>query len=312
MKATIWANTELISQRSEIGKSLIWAVTAKIADYLQLVKFKLSALVVITTALGYLIALRNSWLIVSGHFALTLIGAFLVVGAANAFNQIIERNTDALMERTQNRPLPSGRMSLWEAMTVAILMALIGLTILSLFANWLTSALAATALVIYVLLYTPLKRKSEFCILIGAISGAIPPAMGWVAVRNELSQEALALFALQFLWQFPHFWAIAWMYRHDYKRIGFRILPVNGDPNSVSRQTILYTISTVLLSSYPLLAGKVSGFYALGLIALSFWFVSAALRFHRFRTRSSAKNLLCVADSYLPLVLVLWLLTKQS
>ena len=172
---------------------------AKISDYAQLVKLKLSTLVVITTAFGYLLAVRNHWTEVSSHLVLTLIGAFMIVGAANAFNQVLERDLDGLMERTKGRPLPSGRMGLFEAIFAATFLAASGLTLLTLFTNWLTVFLSSLAFSLYVFAYTPLKRKTEFCSLIGAISGAIPPVMGWTAVRNELSPDVLALFALQFL-----------------------------------------------------------------------------------------------------------------
>ncbi len=312
MREKVWTDTKLVSQKRQIVKNLIWATVNKLSDYLQLIKFKLSSLVVITIALGYLIALKKSWLNVGGHFALTLLGSFLIVAAANAFNQILERDVDALMKRTKNRPLPAGRMSVSEATSYATLMAVFGLTILALSTNWKTTTLAVTALAIYVLVYTPLKRKSEFCILIGSISGAIPPAMGWVAARNELSHEAVALFAFQFLWQFPHFWAIAWMYRDDYLKVGFRILPINGNQNSVTRKTVYFTIATVIGSAYPLLAGKASMAYAFGVILMGLWFIKAAMHFYFCQTRQSAKNLLCVADSYLPLVLILWLWTSQN
>lgn len=312
MKATVLAGSKPVAKVREVDKNLVLTIAIKAADYLQLIKFKLSALVTTTVVLGYLIALKDSFLTVSWHFALTLAGVFLVVGAANAFNQILERDLDALMERTKNRPLPSGRMGVAEATVGAVLMAIFGLSVLFIASEWKTTVLAAVALAIYVLAYTPLKRKSEICTSVGAISGAIPPAIGWVAVRNEFSQEAFALFALQFLWQFPHFWAIAWMYRDDYRKAGFRIFPVSGEPNEVSRRTLLYTIATVAVSAYPLLVGKVTPVYAFGLAALGIWFGSVALQFHRLRTKENAKRLLCVADIYLPLVLLLWLLTRQS
>ncbi len=283
----------------------------KLSDYLQLVKFKLSALVIITVGLGYLLALRNHWSVVLSHFALTLLGTFLVAGAANAFNQILERDVDALMNRTRNRPLPSGRMSLLEGFIAALLMAFSGLTILVLVANWKAAAMAAAALTIYVFAYTPLKRRSEFCTIVGAISGAIPPMIGWVAVRNEVGLEALVLFAIQFLWQFPHFWAIAWLYRNDYQLAGFQILPMRGEPNSVTRQTVHYTIATVLVSAYPILMVQEKAVFALGVFLLGAWFISAALKFHRFKSQKSAKVLLSVADAYLPLVLMLWILAKR-
>jgi len=311
MKVTALLDTRTVSRLEGVKRGwFVWAM-AKISDYLQLVKFKLSALVVFTTGLGYLIAVRNTSLDLGGHFALTLLGSFLVVGAANAFNQILERETDALMERTKNRPLPSGRMGLAEAVVSSALMVALGLAILAAVTNWRTVLLSSTALAIYALAYTPLKRKSEFCTLVGAVSGAIPPMMGWVAVRNEFGQEGLALFALQFLWQFPHLWAIAWMYREDYQRAGLHLLPLKGEPSSVARQTIYYSFATVVASAYPLLSGGMKPVYALGILALGCWLIGAALRFHRCQNRNSAKNLLVVADTYLPLVLFLWLLAKE-
>lgn len=295
----------------EVGRKLkaTSLAVAKLSDYAQLVKLKLSALVIITTAFGYLLALRNHWTEVSLHWALTLVGAFLIVGAANAFNQVLERDLDALMARTMNRPLPSRRMGVAEAVFAATLMATSGLTVLTLTTNWLTVILASVAFSLYIFSYTPLKRKTEFCTLIGAISGAIPPVMGWTAVRNELSPETLALFALQFLWQFPHFWAIAWLYREDYRKVGFKALPVRGDPESVTRQTFYYTVATILVSAYPILTGKVNLLYAVGWSVLGIWFLKSALKFCQQPTKRASKNLLMVADIYLPLLLTLWLLT---
>ncbi|MFA0783656.1 heme o synthase [Fervidibacter sacchari] len=307
MKSTLLMTQDGTEVSGNLG--LLAIAANKLSDYAQLVKLKLSTLVVVTTAFGYLLALRNHWMEVSAHLMLTLIGAFMVVGSANAFNQVLERELDSLMERTKGRPLPSGRMGLFEAVFAATFLAALGLTILALFTNWLTVLLSSLAFCLYVFAYTPLKRKTEFCSLIGAISGAIPPVMGWTAVRNELSPDALALFALQFLWQFPHFWAIAWLYREDYQKVGFKMLPVKGDLNSVTRQTVYYTLATILVSVYPLLVGRVSWFYAVGGSLLGIWFLSSALRFHRQSTKKASKNMLMVADIYLPLLLTLWLLT---
>ncbi|MCS3918371.1 heme o synthase [Fervidibacter sacchari] len=307
MKSTLLMTQDGTEVSGNLG--LLAIAANKLSDYAQLVKLKLSTLVVVTTAFGYLLALRNHWMEVSAHLMLTLIGAFMVVGSANAFNQVLERDLDSLMERTKGRPLPSGRMGLFEAVFAATFLAALGLTILALFTNWLTVLLSSLAFCLYVFAYTPLKRKTEFCSLIGAISGAIPPVMGWTAVRNELSPDALALFALQFLWQFPHFWAIAWLYREDYQKVGFKMLPVKGDLNSVTRQTVYYTLATTMVSLYPLLAGRVSWFYAVGGSLLGIWFLSSALRFHRQSTKKASKNMLMVADIYLPLLLMLWLLT---
>lgn len=287
------------------------AIGAKVADYFQLVKLKLSALVLFTVALGYLLALRNPFPLVIGHWSLTLLGSFLVIAAANALNQVWEREVDGRMRRTMNRPLPAERMLVTEALCAAVLMALCGLTILALTTNWLTTFLAGLALALYVLAYTPLKRRTEFCTLVGAVAGALPPVMGWTAVRAEVTPEAATLFALQFLWQFPHFWAIAWLYRDDYQRVGFRMLPVCGAVETVTRQVFSYSVATVLVSLYPLLMPlRMPEVYLTAAALAGAWLLWAALQFGDNPNRRMARRLLITADAYLPLVMLAWLFAR--
>ncbi|MFA0758504.1 MAG: hypothetical protein KEFWMYNX_001462 [Candidatus Fervidibacter sp.] len=308
MRTIVTDLTATTQQKSIVG---LKAVGAKVADYLQLIKLKLSALVLFTVALGYLLALRNPLPLVIGHWLLTLLGSFLVIAAANAFNQVWEREADGRMRRTMNRPLPAERMSVTEAFCAAVLMALVGLTTLALATNWLTTFLAGLALGLYVLAYTPLKRRTEFCTLVGAVAGALPPVMGWTAVRGEINGEAAALFALQFLWQFPHFWAIAWLYRDDYQRAGFRMLPVFGAVETVTRQVFSYSVATVLVSLYPLLMRlKMPEVYLTAAVLAGTWFLWTALQFGDNPTRFMARRLLITADAYLPLVLLAWLFAR--
>ncbi len=308
MRTIVTDLTATTQHKSIVG---LKAVGAKVADYLQLIKLKLSALVLFTVALGYLLALRNPLPLVIGHWLLTLLGSFLVIAAANAFNQVWEREADGRMRRTMNRPLPAERMSVTEAFCAAVLMALVGLTTLALATNWLTTFLAGLALGLYVLAYTPLKRRTEFCTLIGAVAGALPPVMGWTAVRGEINGEAVALFALQFLWQFPHFWAIAWLYRDDYQRAGFRMLPVFGAVETVTRQVFSYSVATVLVSLYPLLMRlKMPEVYLTAAVLAGTWFLWTALQFGDNPTRFMARRLLITADAYLPLVLLAWLFAR--
>ncbi|MFA0752943.1 MAG: hypothetical protein IMHGJWDQ_000710 [Candidatus Fervidibacter sp.] len=309
-EAMAWTETAPFEADERVGKSVVASLLAKLCDYAQLVKVKLSMLVLVTVAVGYLLALRNSLTEVWGHFALTLLGAFGVITAANAFNQVWERETDAVMRRTMNRPLPAKRMSLTEALLVATGAGIGGLAILASVTNWLTTALAAIALWLYVFAYTPLKSKTEFCTLIGAISGALPPVLGWAAVRSEIAPEALLLFALQFLWQFPHFWAIGWLYRDDYQCAGLRLLPVKGDGEAVGRQAFLYTFAVVTVSLLPLWKGWVPPVYLLGALGLGIWFLLAAYQFATRLTFRTAKRLLVAADAYLPLLLVWWLIVR--
>ncbi len=308
MRTIVTDLTATTQHKSIVG---LKAVGAKVADYLQLIKLKLSALVLFTVALGYLLALRNPLPLVIGHWLLTLLGSFLVIAAANAFNQVWEREADGRMRRTMNRPLPAERMSVTEAFCAAVLMALVGLTTLALATNWLTTFLAGLALGLYVLAYTPLKRRTEFCTLVGAVAGALPPVMGWTAVRGEINGEAVALFALQFLWQFPHFWAIAWLYRDDYQRAGFRMLPVFGAVETVTRQVFSYSVATVLVSLYPLLMRlKMPEVYLTAAVLAGTWFLWTALQFGDNPTRFMARRLLITADAYLPLVLLAWLFAR--
>lgn len=285
------------------------AIGEKVIDCLQLMKWKLSSLVIFTAGLGYLLATGTGvkW----SHFALTIGGLFLIVGAANTFNQILERRVDRLMERTANRPLPAERMTAMEATLFGVMATLSGMAVLATVTNGLTVCLALFAFFAYVFLYTPLKSKTNFCLFIGALSGALPPVLGWTAVRSSLGWEALVLFATQFFWQFPHFWAIAWLYRDDYQRVGFRVLPVIKGKSMVGVASFSFALTVVALSFVPFFLGWVHPVYWVGVSLLGGLFLVAAGRFWRDLTLFRARRLLVTADLYLPTLLLLWWVTAN-
>lgn len=227
--------------------SLTANIATKVAAYLGLYKIRLSVLVVFSAILGYLIASETiEWL----KLVSLCIGGFLVTGASNGFNQIIEKDYDKLMTRTKNRPLPLEKISPTEAFVFCSISGILGIIILWHFLNPLSGWLGILALFMYVALYTPSKRISSISVVIGAFPGAIPPMLGWVAAKGYFDLEAGLLFALQFFWQFPHFWAIAWKANNDYKKAGFKMLPLKGLKNRSTALLILLSSITLLPIGY--------------------------------------------------------------
>jgi protoheme IX farnesyltransferase len=274
------------------------------ADFLALAKPRLNFLVVASALAGYAMA--------GGHTANvllllgTLVGTGLVAGGASALNQLLERRTDSLMRRTRMRPLPDGRLNVREAGMFAIGVSILGLAILAATVNVLSAAVALMTLATYVALYTPLKRHTSFATVIGAIPGALPPVIGWAAARNELSQGAWVLFGILFLWQLPHFLAIAWIFRDDYARAGLPMLPVlEPDGRSTARQAVIYAAALLPLSLAPTLVGMAGSVYFAGALVLTSIFVALALRFGATRSILDAKRLFFGSILYLPL---LWML----
>jgi protoheme IX farnesyltransferase len=236
-------------------------------DFLELTKPRLSSLVIVTVAVAYFVASPGSFNAAS--FAAVLLGMALVVGGGNALNQYAEREFDAQMPRTQSRPLPSGRVHPTAALAFGVVCVLVGLALLYVGANPLSAALAAIAAVLYVLVYTPLKRKTPLCTLVGAIPGAIPPMIGWTAARGSIDAGAWALFAIQFLWQMPHFMAISRLYREDYERGGYPMLSVL-DPSGVApgRMSLIFALALVPATMAP---------YFMGLLGTAYLVISLAL-----------------------------------
>lgn len=285
------------------------SLSAKIQDYVQLTKLRLSSLVVFSAAMGYVIATNGhfSW----SNFLLLMLGGFLVTGASNAFNQIIEKDLDKLMTRTENRPLPTGRMSVTEATLAAFLMGISGVIILWLKMNPLCGILSLLSLLLYAVVYTPAKRITSFSVLIGAIPGAFPPLLGWIAAKNEIGLEGLVLYAIQFIWQFPHFWAIAWMLHDDYQKAGFKMLPSGtGRTKHSAFQTLVYSICLVPMGFLPHFFQFTSLISASLIIVCGIWFSIQAYRLYISCEMKAAQKLMFGSFIYLPVVQIIWMIDK--
>ncbi len=280
-----------------------------VRDYLVLFKARLCGMVLITTAVGYLVA--SSGDIAWGRLLVVLLGTGLAAFGANALNQWLERDLDARMQRTRMRPLPAGRMSSRQAVTAGIGASVAGPLVLWAGAGWLPAALALATNLLYVLVYTPLKRRSTLNTAVGAVSGALPPVIGWAGAGQGLDLGAGLLFALLFLWQMPHFFALAWMYREDYARGGLRMLPV-VDP--LGRLTFpVTTVFALLLLPLGLIvtvAGLAGIWFALGSLALGAWWSVLSLRLARSGSDRDARRVFLASLAYLPLVLGLMVIDR--
>ena len=285
-----------------------YSLQSKIQDYIQLTKFRLSGLVVFSAAMGYLIATGSSlsW---TSLFLLS-VGGFLVTGSSNVFNQIIEKDTDKLMDRTSDRPLPSGRMSVKEAMLAAIIMGVSGVYILWAGLNPLCGILSLFSLLIYVLVYTPAKKVSTFSVLIGAIPGAFPPLLGWIAAKNYIGLEGLILYAIQFIWQFPHFWSIAWVLNDDYLKAGFKMLPGNGRTKSSAFQTLVYAICLIPLGFVPEFFGFTNTIVTILIVLTGIFFTAQAIKLYSDCETRSAQKLMFGSFIYLPVIQLVWMIYK--
>ena len=277
---------------------------ARATDYVALAKPRLNLLVVASAVAGYAMARGDT-----GNVPLllaTIAGTALVAGGASGFNQIIERDSDALMRRTRQRPLPDGRMTAAEAAAFSAALSLGGLLVLAAGVNLLSAAVALATLGSYAVVYTPLKRRTSFATVIGAIPGALPPVIGWAAAANVLSQGAWVLFGILFLWQLPHFLAIAWMYREDYARAGLPMLPVlEPDGRSTARQAVVYSAALLPLALAPTLVGMSGSVYFAGALVLTLLFLAMSIRFALTRAVRDARRLFFTSIIYLP---VLWAL----
>jgi protoheme IX farnesyltransferase len=298
----------LLTEKS-IPVSQGMAFSAKVKDYSLLTKFRLSSLVVFSAAIGFVIGSKGDFNFV--QLCWLILGGFLVTGSSNAFNQVIERDLDKLMDRTKNRPLPAGRMHVGEAMTAGLIMGISGIMILWFFMNPLCGLLSALSLLIYTLIYTPSKRITPFSVFIGAIPGAFPPLLGYVAARNEIGMEALLLYFLQFIWQFPHFWAIAWVMDDDYKKAGFKMLPSpGGRDRNTAFQTMAYTLSLVPLALLLHFFGLFSIPGTVLVAATGIFFAVPSFRLYKNLDISSAKKLMYASFIYLPVVQIVLMIDK--
>jgi len=287
---------------------LSMATLPAIGDVVEMTKPGITLMVALTTALGFLLAggAGLSW-----QLAATLLGTGLVASGASVLNQFWERSSDALMRRTAGRPLPAGRMDPDLALLLGVALAVGGLLELALAVNALTAALGAAALAGYVFAYTPLKKVSSLATVVGAVPGALPPMMGWCAVRGEIDLAAWALFGILFFWQMPHFLAIAWLCREDYARAGFPMLPVI-DPGGTwtARQSVLYGAALVPVSLLPSLLGVAGRLYFGGALALGLAYFGFCLAFARRRSSPAARRQMLASLLYLPAVLAVLMLDR--
>ena len=284
--------------------------TSFFSDFKQLTKVGLSLSVVFSSLAGYLLAVEKV------HFLtlfLLAIGGYLMVGASNAFNQIIEKDTDALMKRTMNRPIPTGRMSVATGLSIAIIFTIIGLAILY-YINPKSALFGAISIFLYTSVYTPLKSVTPLSVFVGAIPGAIPFMLGWVAATNDFSIEPGMLFLIQFFWQFPHFWAIAWLQYEEYKKAGFNLMPMGKKDKNAIKQIILYTICLILVSVIPVLR-QTGNFYIYPITAVIIFLLGAimlyfAVKLYKTQTDAVARQLMLSSVFYITVIQVVYVIDK--
>jgi len=283
-------------------------VAAKVRAYWELLKFRLSFLVAFSCGFGYVLASSQvNWV----TLAMLFLGGFLLSGSSVIINQIIEKDLDSLMTRTMNRPLPTYRVSVNEATSVAVFCLLAGVTILMLYTNVLTTILSIVSMILYGFVYTPLKRVGHIAVFIGAIPGALPPLLGWVAATGSISHEALIIFGIQFIWQFPHFWAIAWVSDDDYKRAGFKLLPSGGKKDlNTAVQIMIYTMFLIPLGLLPATFGITGLNSAIVVTVCGVLFFAQTFSLMRSGDRRSALKIMFGSFLYLPIVQIAYLLDK--
>jgi protoheme IX farnesyltransferase len=296
-------------QTNEVKSGAASILKAKLKDYQQLMKFTLSFTVVFSSVVSYLMVPDTTFDILS--VLLLFAGGMLVTGAANAINQIVEKDTDAKMKRTASRPVASGRMHIDEAATFSVVAAVFGIFIIGLWFNWMAAGIAAFSLFLYGFIYTPLKKIHSISVLVGAIPGALPCLIGWAAGDPLLGAGGWILFALQFFWQFPHFWAIAWVAHEDYSSAGFKLLPDVGGPTKYAAvQAILYSVLLIPIGVMPYIFGM-SGMVSLVIVAIAnlamFW---QCVRLFREMNVKAARRVMFGSYFYLPIVLLSLLADK--
>ena len=299
MKAAALETSNVASSRNHV-----------VADLAELVKARLTLLVLVTTAVGFYLGSESP----INYMALfhVFFGTAAAAAGAAALNQWWERRADALMRRTKTRPIPAGRMQPLQALVLGVVLSVFGVGYLAIVCNVLSAALAAITIAIYILAYTPLKRASTANTAVGAIPGAIPPMIGWAAARGTIDAGAWSLFAIVFLWQLPHFFAIAWMYREDYSRAGFRM--ISSDDRSGERsasQSVFFCILLLIIAGLPTFLGIVNFVYLGVELLLGGLLIAVAMRFLRIRTPGAARSLFIASIVYLPLLLAALVLTKS-
>ena len=311
MKASI-KEMNVVMQDEQIKQNSSFTIASKVRDYMLLSKFSLSFMVVFSAVVSYLLAPKIvyfDWTMI----LLLFTGGMLVTASANAVNQVVEKDTDALMKRTAKRPIPAGRMTETEGWIFAIVSLVVGVLMLGYFFNWLAAVVALVSWFVYAFMYTPLKKVSSVSVLVGAVPGALPCLIGWAAGEDELSAGGWILFAIQFFWQFPHFWAIAWIAHGDYSKAGFKLMPsVEGPTKYSAIQSVIYSLILIPVGMLPYFAGM-SGI-------TSFWVVLAAnilmvwqcVRLYREMEVKAARRVMFSSYIYLPVVLLALLANKPG
>ncbi len=290
-------------------QSMIIALQAKCNDYAQLVKVRLNLTVVFSAVIGYLLAagsFADWWSI----FCIGLAG-FLITGAANAINQILEKEFDALMKRTKNRPLAAGRMEVGEAVLIVGVFAVVGIALLAWQFNTLAAVVGAISMLIYGFIYTPLKRISPIAILVGAIPGALPPLIGWLAYAGMFTYEAYLLFGIQFLWQFPHFWAIGWLGAEEYDKAGFKLMPTPETKNrAMALQIIFYIVILLIVSLLPTALGMLGNISGVTAFVLGLFFLYYGWNLLQKCDNKAALKLMFASIIYLPVLQIMMVIDK--
>lgn len=295
------ANSNIISW-SSVAK-------ARLNDYAQLMKLRLSSLVVFSALMAYLITLEGTfeWL----NLLLLGLAGGMITASSNTINQVIEKSEDKLMDRTKDRPLADERMSTYEAILLAGVLGVVGIVILSLNFNPISGLLGALALISYAFIYTPFKKISAAAVFIGAVPGAMPLLIGATAATGELSMIAIALFAIQFMWQMPHFWAIAWLLKEDYEKAGYQLLPSNGEKNrAAALQNIPYLVMLLIVGALPYFLG-VTGIVSLIVITIvGLYFLKCGIKLAIDLSDKSAKQLMFASFIYVPVALLALVIDK--
>ena len=281
---------------------------AKAHAYWELLKFRLSFLVAFSCAFGFVLASPNiSW----NSLVMLFVGALLLSGSSVTINQIIEKDLDKLMTRTMNRPLPTGRVSVNEAFIFAMTCFVLSVSILLVFTNVLTTILSIVSMVLYCFVYTPLKRVGSIAVFVGAIPGALPPLLGWIAATGSIAHEAWLIFGIQFIWQFPHFWAIAWVADEDYKKAGFKLLPWGGQKDlNTAIQIMIYTLFLLPLGLLPAKFGVTGIDSAIVATICGVLFLAQTFSLMKTGSRQSALRIMFGSFLYLPIVQIAYLLDK--
>jgi heme o synthase len=299
---------EVITAEIEVTKAI--GIREKLSAYLELSKPRIAFMLVLTAAAGFYLGAAKGFDLIL--FVNTVIGITLLAFGVATLNQVWERKTDALMERTANRPLPTNKVSFTEALVFGVSMCVVAEIYLAALVNVLTAVLGLVVIVGYVLLYTPLKTKTSLSTAIGALPGALPPLMGFTASANEITLGAWTLFAILFLWQFPHFLAIAWMYKEQYAKAGIKMLPVVEPSGRITaQQIVIFTILLLPVSVAPYFLGMTGLIYLIGASVLGLWFLAASIKAARAKSVEQARKLLLVSVLYLPLLFALMVFNHQ-